>query len=121
VGATETAVEEEKTPGGSVRLKQMASEMTRTLVNEFNAMVRRHEEEFQRQEQDRADRRRDDDKRLARKRQNERSQEQSHANDRQQQVAAKQAAEQRAAQRDAEFEQWMQQLAVRHSRAKRAG
>jgi predicted transcriptional regulator len=113
LGATEVAVEQEKSPEGSQRLKAMASEMTRTLVAQFNRRVQEHTEERARQEERRAEERRDDDKRAERRRAEEKSVDERVEDRRAQQQASLQAQELRAAQRDAEFRQWVEQLAAR--------
>lgn len=105
VGAGEVSVEQEKTPGGSERLKAMASELTRTLVTQFNRRLQEHRDEFQRQEERRADDRRLEERRQDRKR-TERG-------------LVEQAAADRAAQQDAEFQQWIQALAAREAAQRR--
>ncbi len=119
VCASEVAVEQEKTPGGSPRLKAMASEMTRTLLAQFNQSVERMREETRRQEEQRTEQRRIEDKRNERRRVEEDLKERAADERRTEQVLAEQAQAQRAAQQDAEFQAWMQQLAIQNSR--RAG
>ncbi|MCW2921170.1 MAG: hypothetical protein JWL76_1044 [Thermoleophilia bacterium] len=101
VGAMETSVEQEKTPGGSVRLKSMASEMTRTLVADFNRRMDRMREDGRRREEQRAEERRIDDKRADKKRAD--------------QQMSEQRAEQRRAEQDAAWQQWLASLASQHS------
>lgn len=120
VGAGETAVEQEKTPGGSERLKEMSSAMTRTLLDRFNRKMQEHEEEFRRQEEHRAEERRIDDKRAERKRVEARQVEDASEQRRSERAASEQAAAQRAAQEDAAFQQWIAQLAAQTSQ-QRAG
>jgi hypothetical protein len=76
VGATELAVEQEKTPGGSPRLKAVASEMTRTLLAQFNQMVERNRDETRRQETARTEKRRIENVYVERKRSEQRITEQ---------------------------------------------
>ena len=44
IGAGELGIEQERTPGGSTRLKQIADSVTESLLVEFNRMTRRHEQ-----------------------------------------------------------------------------
>jgi hypothetical protein len=107
VGALETSVEQEKTPGGSVRLKSMASEMTRTLINDFNRRMERMREDGRRHEEARAEERRLDDKRADQKQA--------------EQQQSERRAEQRRAEQDAAWQQWLANLAAQHSQQRQAG
>lgn len=119
VGAGEVGVEQERTPGGSVRLKEMASELTRTLVNQFNRRLQEHRDEFRRQEEDRSEQRRLDERRQERTRSERRAVDDKGTEQRTQQALAEQAAAQRAAQQDAEFQQWVQSIAARSGASRR--
>lgn len=119
VGAGEVAVEQEKTPGGSVRLKAMASELTRTLVGQFNRRLQEHRDEFRRQEERRTEDRRIDERRRERKRVEQRAVDDRGAEQRTRQALAERAAAQRAAQQDAEFQHWVQSLAARNGANRR--
>lgn len=97
VGATELGVEQERTPGGSRRLKQVARDMTASLLAEFNRTRAERREEFRRQEEERAvERRRDDRRGQDRRAERERTRE---------------AQDEHAARRAAEFQQWLATVA----------
>ena len=115
VGAMEAAVEQDKVPEGSPRLKAMASEMTRTLLAQFNQRVQEMQEETRKQAEQRAEQRRIDDKRAERKRVERRQQEEAIDESRSEQAMAEQAQAQRAAQQDADFQRWLQQLAAQEA------
>ncbi len=107
VGAMELSVEQEKAPEGSPRLKSIASEMTRTLLTDFNRRMERMREDGRRAEQARAEERRADDKRAAKKQDDQR--------------AADKRAAQRAAELDAQFQQWLAQMSAKSAaQARRA-
>lgn len=112
IGATELGVEQEKTPGGSPRLKQIAVDMTATLMANFNRMREQHREEFGRQEQERADRRRQDGRRADVRRTEQRRVEQSGAKRTEQRQLTEQAQSAREQQRQAEFQQWLSSIAA---------
>jgi hypothetical protein len=99
VGATELAVEQEKTPGGSPRLKAVASEMTRTLLAQFNQMVERNRDETRRQEAARTEKRRIENVYVERKRSEQRITEQVVTARRIEQQLAAQAQARRSQQR----------------------
>lgn len=103
IGATELGVEQERTPGGSERLRRVAHDMTTMMLARFNRTLESHREEYRRQEQERAEERRD-----ARRR----SDEQATARARLQRADTQQAREQRAAERRAEFEHWLATLSA---------
>lgn len=107
IGAMEASVEQEKTPGGSTRLKSIASEMSRTLLNQFNERMERMREDGRRKEEVRAEERRIDDKRDEKKRT-------------EQQQVEKRSAE-RQARLDAEFAQWLEQLSAQQAQQRQAG
>lgn len=120
VGAGELAIEEARTPGGSSQLKAIASDMTRSLINQFNSRMREHQETFQRQEQDRAEQRRLDERRAERRRTEDRSVERRADAQRSERALAEQVQLQRASQQDAAFQRWLQQLSAQ-SNQRRAG
>ncbi len=107
VGAMEVVVEQEQQPGGSERLKSIASDMTRTLVADFNRRMDRMREDGRRREEQRAEERRIDDKRADKKRT--------------EQQQSEQRAEQRRAEQDAAWQQWLANLAAQHSQQRQAG
>lgn len=121
IGAGELAVEQEKTPGGSVRLKQVASDMTTSLLARFNEKQREHHEEFQKQEEARAERRRADDRHFDRRRLDQSQTEHQVAQSQQRQQLSEQAQSQRSAQRHAEHQQWMATIAAAKRPARDAG
>ena len=104
VGAMEVVVEQEKTPGGSERLKKISSDMTRTLVADFNRRIDKMREDGRRREETRAEERRLDDKRADKKQTD--------------QQASETKAEQRRAEQDAAWQQWLANLAAQHSQQK---
>lgn len=112
IGATELGVEQEKTPGGSPRLKQVAADMTKTLMANFNRMREQHREEFQRQEEQRAQTRREDDRRALKRNVESRRDEQAAARRTQRSQQSEQAQQAREQQRQAEFQQWLQTIAA---------
>ena len=118
VGATELAVEQEKTAGGTVRLQEIAKATSEwTWTNRDNLRVARDREERRTAERRREEDRQLDDrraeKRSARKRQDENAAAQrSHSNRVEVRVAADQAAQQHQSERRAEFGQWLVQLAA---------
>jgi hypothetical protein len=120
VGAGELAVEQEKTPGGSEHLKKISSDLTRSLINQFNQRVREGQQETQRQEQQRTEQRRIDDKRAERRRTEERATEKRIDERQAERVLTEQTQLQRAARQDAEFQQWLVQLSAK-SGQRRAG
>ncbi|MCW2927669.1 MAG: hypothetical protein JWM86_1637 [Thermoleophilia bacterium] len=112
IGATELGVEQEKTPGGSPRLKAIAADMTATLMANFNRMREQHREEFRRQENERAETRRQDGRRAERRQAEQRQNQQSGAQRAEQRQQSEQAQAAREQQRHAEFQQWLQTIAA---------
>jgi hypothetical protein len=106
VGAQELGVEEAKTPGGSPRLKKIATDMTAALLAQFNKLHEQLEEEGQRQEEERAEERARDDA-VAEARRAEQSR-------------TEQVQQERNAQRQADFQHWMQTLAEAQAQQRQA-
>jgi hypothetical protein len=107
IGAMEVSVEQEKSPEGSPRLKSMANDMSRALLADFNRRMDRMRDDRIRREEQRQEEQRLEDKRADRKRAD--------------QKAAEQQQAQRQAQLDAEWQQWLAQLAAKTSQQRQAG
>lgn len=105
VGALEVTVEQERMPEGSTRLKAMASEMTKTLIADFNRRVNEMRDERERRDAARQEEQRLEDKRADRKRSEK--------------AMADQRAAQRQAQRDADWQQWIAKLAAESANRRR--
>lgn len=120
VGATEVAVEQEVTPDGSPRLKKMASAMTKALLAEFNSRVEKNAKETRRQENERAERQRSEKKRDERKQADERAVTKHRQVQDAREILVAQAQMARSSMRQAEFEQWINALALRSSNRREA-
>lgn len=101
LGAMELPVEEATTPGGSETLKSISSEMTKTLLTEFNRRVEKMQEESRKRDEARAEERRLEDKRATKKRI-----EKDHVERR---------ADERRAQQEADFQRWLMKLEAQNA------
>ncbi len=108
VGAMELAVEQEKTPGGSSRLKDMA----RVILNNYMMMDSLRDSS----EKDREMWRESD-----RKYEENRIEEERIEKVRSERVASDTAAETRQARLDAEFRNWLEQLSAQQAQQRQAG
>lgn len=109
IGASELAVEEEKTPGGSPRLQQISTSMTSWAVQKMFDSLNQLREEGREAAVERQREQRKQDDRRAESRAEERRAETQQRNE---------AATQAAAARQARFDAWLAELAQR-SRARR--
>jgi hypothetical protein len=105
VGAQELSVEEDRTPGGSPRLRKIADDMTATLLKQFNKLHEKLEDARQQDEEERELQRARDDAHA-----------QAHRAD---ETRMDQAQRQRSAQRQADFQHWMETLADAQAQQRR--
>jgi len=99
IGATELSVEEEKTPGGSPRLREISSAMTASLIAKFDRDRERFREEERKTEEQQAIARRRRDERAQEKRAEAKRLDARRAAERREQEALRSAALDRAAAR----------------------
>jgi hypothetical protein len=106
VGAQELSVEEDRTPGGSPRLRKIADDMTATLLKQFNKLHEKLEDARQQDDEERELQRARDDAHA-----------QAHRAD---ETRMDQAQRQRSAQRQADFQHWMETLADAQAQQRRS-